>query len=111
MRGSRNRSSWSALGLVLGGVVGGFLLASWLNRRPQRSVPLQGWDAARRTTPTAGPANPPGEPSNLPSARLGATEEQMDHTMRPPAPNPVRSGDVSVAGAVHELDPKGISPG
>jgi hypothetical protein len=95
---------------VLGGVVGGFLLARWLDRQ-QVADSAKRSDSARRWAPAAEPANSTEEPLKMPSARLGATEEQMDRNMAPPEASPSRAGDVSVAGAAYDFDPRGITPG
>jgi hypothetical protein len=51
-----------------------------------------------------------GHPS-LPSARLGAREDQIDHTLEHPPKRELNAGVASLTGAVFDLDPHSVSPG
>jgi hypothetical protein len=84
-------------------VAGGLLLSGWLIRR----IVLR----AKRGSVATNSASSAENRFAMPSSRLGATEDQMSKTMPPPAENPLRSGEVSVAGAAHEFDPNSITPG
>ena len=88
-------------------LAGGFLLGYW----------LKGSQRYSENDPTAGNfiGNDRHEPrqakSVLPSARLGATEEQITRATQPSAARAVPKDEVSTTGTAYELDPDSITGG
>ena len=94
------------------GIVGGYLLAQWLNRMHTSASFFGGGQVQSSDASAGGGLYRQNEPApSMPSSHLGATEDQMNRSMARPAANSAQSGDVSVAGAAYELDPGGITPG
>ena len=111
---------------VLGGaLVGGALLAYWVKnagKAPDTAAP----DPARygRTQSAFQPSSAqnwrrherrawvrsPEEPRRMPSARLGATEDQMEDLVTP-STHALESGNPGATGAAYDLDPKSITGG
>lgn len=50
------------------------------------------------------------EPRRMPSARLGATEDQMKN-LATPSPRALEAGDTGATGAAYDLDPNSITGG
>jgi hypothetical protein len=88
--------TWSAAILFAFTLAGGVLLAHYLNQ------PIAPRPMSRRVQRVL---------SSLPSARLGAREDQVDHTMQQPSRRAFEEGAASPTGAAYDLDPRSISPG
>jgi hypothetical protein len=88
--------TWNPALLFAAALAGGALLNHFLNR-PIQNQPMS--NQARRGRIPA------------PSARLGAREEQVDHTMQQPPRRAFEEGVASPTGAAYDLDPRSISPG
>ena len=116
---------------VLGGaLVGGALLAYWVKNAGKSTA--QAWDAeapysagnrhprpasqqadaqnGRRQERRRTWARSPEEPRRMPSARLGATEDQLEE-LATPSTHALESGNPGATGAAYDLDPKSITGG
>lgn len=99
---------------VVGALAGGFLLGYWLTKARGGSGQWFDSEAQRIASRHAG-GWPEGErkqnASSLPSARLGATEDQIKPSMQQSAANAVPRDEVSTTGTAYDLDPKSITGG
>ncbi|MFN8493401.1 MAG: hypothetical protein U0350_37730 [Caldilineaceae bacterium] len=100
--------------LVVGALAGGFLLGYWLNNARHGSDQWLRMEAdpngdRRSTNWPEGEQNNAG--SSLPSARLGATEDQIKPSMQQSAANAVPRDEVGTTGTAYDLDPNSITGG
>lgn len=106
-----------------GALIGGALLAVWRkNRATAAYLPSQGERApAPQSFTTADRRSPDPRARQpwladqyrsrpMPSARLGATEDQME-SLAAPSAHALESGTAGTTGAAYELDPKSITGG
>ena len=113
---------------VLGGaLVGGALLAYWVkNRGSYTAQPMAAYGAGvgytqplameptsrgrRRHERSRSWVHDPDGPRRMPSARLGATEDQMEN-LATPSSHALENGNAGATGAAYELDPRSITGG
>jgi len=88
---------------LIGALASGFLLGYWMKGPRGRT------DFANRPDRVHG--NPTDASASMPSARLGATEDQIARSMQQSAASAVSKDDVSTTGTAYELDPKSITAG
>jgi hypothetical protein len=92
----KGSSIWSPV-LILATALAGGIVLNYLAR--QSTPHRQRHSASLRT------------PMQMPSARLGAREDQIDHTMQHPSHRAFESGAASPTGAAYDLDPNSITAG
>lgn len=94
--------------VLAGGLLGGALLAllvkSALNATPPH-VSHNGYRNHNRPWPSS-----PDAPRPMPSARLGATEDQIE-SLATPSMRALDDGSAGATGSAYDLDPKSITAG
>jgi hypothetical protein len=90
------RQRWYPALVLAVSVAGGYLLNYYFSRSQPKS-PIR--------------ADAVDIPIRLSSARLGAREEQIDHTMQQPSEKALQAGEPGPTGAAYDLDPNSITPG
>lgn len=137
-QGGRSPALWSTVSnffrrqpeFVLGGaLVGGALLAYWVKYgggttaqsqngagpdrtryEPTPSLASQSTEQRWRREQRRSWSRRPEEPLRMPSARLGATEDQMED-LATPSSRALESGNPGATGAAYDLDPNSITGG
>lgn len=91
--------------VLAGGLLGGALLALLVKNVLNNPTPSPAYQADNRPWPSS-----PDAPQPMPSARLGATEDQMENLVTP-SPRALDAGSAGATGSAYDLDPKSITAG
>lgn len=98
--------------VLAGGLLGGALLALLVKSALNATPPHVSHNAYRndnRNDNRLWPSSPDA-PRPMPSARLGATEDQME-SLATPSPRALDDGSAGATGSAYDLDPKSITAG
>jgi len=93
--------------LLVGALAGGFLLGYFLKNSNGRNEMRNN----RGLNPTYSPLGSRDTTPPMSSARLGATEDQINRAPQQSAAGAVSRDEVSTTGTAYELDPKSITGG
>ncbi|MBX3016069.1 MAG: hypothetical protein KF832_31395 [Caldilineaceae bacterium] len=121
---------WQPELVFIGALIGGALLAWFVKTTTGSTLSAKRWlptQAPPTVHPSSSPSSPspatrqapvaqrpspsaPEEPLRMPSARLGATEDQMK-PLATPSEQALEKGTAGATGTAYELDPKSITGG